>query len=107
MPDEISHGHKKKLGRQMLDNIIVNTVIPMLFTYAHYYKDNEFKAKLIQWLEDIPAEHNNITAGFEQLGLINRKAFDSQAYIELKTHYCERKRCLDCGIGNAVLRKIK
>ena len=105
--DEISPGREKKLGRQMLDNIIVNTVIPMMFTYAHYHKDNGLKSKLIQWLEDTLAEHNSITAGFEKLGLLNRNAFDSQAYIELKTHYCEKKRCLDCGIGNSILRKIK
>ena len=34
----------------------------------------------------------------------NKNAFDSQALIELKNEYCSKKRCLECGVGNAVLK---
>jgi len=47
---------------------------------------------------------NSITAGFQKLGIENRNAFDSQALIELKNEYCDKKRCLDCSVGNSLLK---
>lgn len=31
-------------------------------------------------------------------------AFNTQALIGLKTSYCDKKRCLNCRIGNYLLR---
>ncbi len=95
---------KKKLGAAMIDNIIINTIVPVLFSYGSYYKEQQYKDKALQWLEGIAAEVNRITKGFLQLGIENKNAFDSQALIELKNEYCSKKRCLDCGIGNALLK---
>jgi hypothetical protein len=55
----------------------------------------------------VAAEKNHITEGFVQCGIDNKNAFDSQALIELKNSYCDQKRCLDCAIGNALLKKIQ
>ena len=103
--DDTSAFKKKKLGDQMIDNIIINTVVPMLFAYGHYHNENVYKDKALQWLEDIKAEKNSITKGFESLLVENKTAFDSQALIQLKNEYCNKKRCLDCSIGNKLLRK--
>lgn len=95
---------RKKMGNDMVDNIIINTVVPVLFYYGSYHKDEKYKQKALQWLELLEAENNNITKGFEGLGIENKTAFDSQALIELKNEYCNNKRCLECGIGNAILK---
>ena len=95
---------KKKLGADMIDNIIINTIVPVLFSYGSYYKEQQYKDKALHWLGGITAEVNRITKGFLQLGIENKNAFDSQALIELKNEYCSKKRCLDCGIGNALLK---
>ena len=42
--------------------------------------------------------------GFLKLCIENKNTFDSQALIELKNEYCNKKRCLDCSIGNAILK---
>ncbi len=102
--DDPSAYKKKKLGAAMIDNIIINTVVPVLFAYGNYHTEDKYKEKALQWLEETAAENNNITRGFQQLGVENRSAFDSQALIELKNEYCDRKRCLECGVGNAVLK---
>ena len=60
--------------------------------------------KAINWLTEISPEHNRITGGFEILGVENNSAFDSQALLELKKEYCDEKRCLDCAVGNALLK---
>jgi len=95
---------KKKLGTTMIDNIIINTIAPVLFAYGNYQDENIYKEKALKWLEKTVAESNSITKGFQQLGIENKTAFDSQALIELKNEYCNKKMCLDCGVGNAILK---
>jgi hypothetical protein len=105
--DEKSEFKIKRLGVQMINNILINTVVPIVFCYGLHHNDELYKEKAIQWLEEIPPEKNNITKGFEHLGYSNKKAFDSQAFIQLKNHYCERKQCLECAIGVSLLKKTQ
>jgi hypothetical protein len=58
----------------------------------------------MKWLEQTCSEQNAITKGFHRLGVENKNAFDSQALIELRNEYCSKKRCLDCAVGNAILK---
>ncbi len=95
---------KKKLGEQMIDNILINTVVPLVFAYGHYQHENVYKEKALQWMEQVKAEQNTITRGFAALKVSNKAAFDSQALIQLKNEYCSKKRCLDCSIGNKLIR---
>lgn len=103
--DETTAFKKKKLGDEMISNILINTVVPVLFAYGHYHGENSYKDKALQWLEDIKAEKNSITKGFESLQVENKTAFDSQALIQLKNEYCNKKRCLDCSVGSKLIRK--
>ncbi len=105
MLEEPSAFLPKKVGIAMIDNIVINTIVPLLFAYGHYHKQDQFKQKAMQWLEETGSEKNSITEGFKKLALLNNSALDSQAFIELKTQYCDAKRCLDCSVGNALLRK--
>jgi hypothetical protein len=102
--DETSSFKKKKLGDAMIDNIIINTVCPVLFAYGNYHNEVKYKQKALNWLEEIAAESNSITAGFKKLGIENKSGYDSQALIELKNEYCTKKRCLECSVGNFLLK---
>ena len=88
----------------MIENILINTIIPVLFAYGHLHNENVYKDKALQWLEQVTAEKNTITKGFSALHVINKTAFDSQALIQLKNEYCNIKRCLDCSVGNKLMR---
>ncbi len=100
-----SSAHKpKKLGAVMTDTIIINTIVPVLFAYGNYHQDQRYKEKALRWLEATKTEKNTITRGFAALGVENNNGFDSQALIELKNEYCNRKRCLDCSVGNSLLK---
>jgi len=103
--DEESGYKKKQLGSQMVNNIIINTVIPVIFSYGLYYNDESYKAKSVQWLEEISPEKNMITKGFESLHFSNKNAFDSQSFLQLKNEYCNKKLCLSCAIGNSLLKR--
>ncbi len=103
--DEESDFKIKRLGKQMIENILINTIVPIVFCYGLHHDDEFYKEKAIKWLEEISPEKNSITKGFEQLGYSNKNAFDSQAFIQLKNHYCNDKLCLECAIGNSLLKK--
>jgi hypothetical protein len=102
--DETTPFKKKKLGEQMVQNICINTIIPLLYAYGNINNNEKFKSKALQWLEMLAAEKNAITKGFQQLGVENKSAFDSQALIQLKNEYCNYKLCLQCAVGNQVLK---
>jgi hypothetical protein len=105
--DEATDYHPKKLGRQMVDNIIINTIIPVLFAYGLYTKDEAIKTKAILWLTNLGPEQNTITRNWVKYGVKNYNALDAQALIELKNNYCQYHKCLDCAIGNAILKRGK
>ena len=102
--DEMSAFKKKNLGEQMINNVLINTIVPVLFCYGLYHNEQQYKDKAITWLEEISAEKNNITKGFEALKFSNRNSFDSQSFIQLKNEYCNNRRCLECSIGNSILK---
>lgn len=102
--DEPAVFQPKHLGKQMAENILINTVIPVLFAYGSYSKEESYKEKAIKWLYELPPEQNQITKQWQRLCIPNRSALDSQALIELTNHYCNFKRCLDCAVGNRILK---
>ena len=103
--DEETDYKKKTLGQQMVNNIIINTVVPVLYAFGLHHSDVQLKEKAVAWLEKISPEKNRITEGFEHLNFTNKNAFDSQALIQLKNEYCNKKLCLHCAVGNALLKR--
>ena len=93
----------KKLGVQSVNSILINTVVPFLFSYASHKNDDELKDKALQILEQIPSERNSIVTNWQNIGLSSTSAYDSQALIQLKKQYCDEKKCLRCRIGHKVL----
>ena len=102
--DEPGDYHPKQLGNQMVDNIIINTVIPILFAYGNIHGNEAIKERALQYLENIKPEKNAITQKWTNYGVKNKSALDSQALIELKNNYCNNLNCLKCAVGNALLR---
>lgn len=102
--DEPSGYKKKNTGVQMINNILINTIVPLLFAYGLHNNDQQCKDKAIAWLESISSEKNVITKGFETLQFPHKSSFDSQSYIQLKNEYCNNKRCLECSIGNSLFK---
>lgn len=102
--DDESVFTEKKIGKGMIDNIIINTIIPLLFSYGNFHQQQELKDRAVHWLYLVESEDNRITRQFTSLGVENRHAADSQALTHLSQHYCDQKLCLSCAIGNAVLK---
>jgi hypothetical protein len=95
--------HIKRLGSESVNGILINTVVPFFFSYAHKKKTDELKDRALQILEQIPFERNSIISGWKEIGIMSDSAFDSQALLQLKKQYCDEKKCLRCRIGHKVL----
>lgn len=93
----------KQIGINTIRVLLINTVIPFLFAYGKYRNDLLLQERAIQFLEQLPTEHNSIIEQWQQYGILAESAFDSQALLFLKKQYCDHKKCLQCRIGHTVL----
>ena len=94
----------KKMSVSSKDVIIINTAIPMLFAYGKHKGNAELCAKAFSLYEQLKAEDNHIVTMWKECGLEVSDAGDSQALIQLKKEYCDKKDCLRCRIGFEYLR---
>ncbi len=94
----------KKLGQASVENILINTVCVFLFAFGKTNQSEPYISKAVKILENLPCENNFIISSFITAGIKVGSAGSSQAIIELKNNYCDRKRCLECGIGNKLLK---
>jgi hypothetical protein len=101
---QLSPLRSKKLGYEGIRNIAINTIVPILFLYGRKTQLECFCEKAIQLLEDLESEQNNVTRIFKSNGLEIRNAKESQALVQLKRNYCEKKQCLSCQIGYHILK---
>ncbi|MCR4853712.1 MAG: DUF2851 family protein [Prevotella sp.] len=98
---------EKHLAAGSIDLIIINTVVPMLFAYGRTHSKDLLCDRSFDLLEQLRAENNHITRMWQQCGLEVRSAGDSQALIQLKRMYCDRRDCLRCRIGYEYLKRDK
>lgn len=93
----------KALSQTSIDTLIINTAIPLRHAYATYRGDIDTLTENIELLQQLPPENNTITRLFENGGLKADNAFDTQAMIQLRREYCEKKKCIYCRIGQKML----
>jgi hypothetical protein len=99
---------KKKLaslGRSSVNNILINTVVPLLVAYGKSHDQPAYVDQALETLHTLPAEDNTITRKYEKIGMKIANAFDSQALLELYHHFCTQKKCLACSIGTTLLQR--
>ena len=96
---EVSPAQTKTLSQSTIDLLIINTIIPFLYAYGKWSKDNRLLQRANRLLEELKPENNYIVRTWKECGLEAAHAGDSQALIQLKKNYCDMKKCLYCRIG--------
>ena len=96
---------EKLLGEQSKDLIIINTVVPFLYTYGLHKADEGMCERAGRFLEELKAENNHIIRSWSDAGLPVASAADSQALIQLQKEYCDKRKCLYSRFGYEYLRK--
>ncbi|MBP5277116.1 MAG: DUF2851 family protein [Prevotella sp.] len=98
---------EKNLSHKTQDLLIINTVVPVLFAYGRAHGKERLCDRAFDILEIIKPENNYIVRMWEMCGLTVTCAGDSQALIQLKREYCDKKDCLRCRFGYEYLKVDK
>ena len=94
----------KKLTKSFIDLLIVNTIVPLKFVYEQERREVD-EEKLLKLMQQLKPEKNSIINKFTELKVEVKNTFESQSLLELKNNYCTKKLCMQCAIGNSLLRK--
>ena len=95
----------KHLSPFSINLLLINTCIPMMFAYGRHAMREELCDRAFDFLEQLKAENNHIIRMWKEVGLDVKSAGDSQALIQLKREYCDKRDCLRCRIGYEYLKR--
>ncbi len=95
---------EKRLSAHSRNLIILNTAIPMFFAYGRHHSREELCDRAFDLLEQLRPEDNHMIRTWQQCGLEVSNAGDTQALIQLKKEYCDRRDCLRCRFGYEYLK---
>jgi len=101
--DKESPKKKKQLSRSFIDLIIINTLLPIQFTY-YKNQNKEIYEDIIELSYEVAPERNAIIEKFFSFGIKSENAFSTQALLQLKNEYCNKGKCLECAIGTELLK---
>jgi len=101
-----SKSHVPAFGHASADIVIINSVVPLLVAYGKSKDDWSLVDRAVTILQQIPTEKNKIISIWKNLGYVSKNAFDSQGLIELYQNFCQRRQCLNCTIGAAILKPM-
>lgn len=96
--------NEKKLTKDFVDIVLLNAVLPLRYTY---YKNSEeaISDEILDVYRQISAEKNTVIAGWKKLKLPVENALHSQGLLFHYQNFCEKKACLQCGIGLQLMKK--
>lgn len=93
------------LGRQAVDSLIINVAVPLLHARACSRGDDAAMECALDLLASLPPEDNSPVRLFTGAGIPCADAFASQALVELRREYCEKKKCIYCRFGRRLLSR--
>ncbi len=97
--------NEKRLSPLSINLLLINTVVPILFAYGRHRGEERYCDRAFDFLEALRPENNYIIRMWQQCGLSVENAGDSQALIQLKKEYCDKKECLRCRFGYEYLKR--
>jgi hypothetical protein len=101
----ISQTRNKKIGIQSMELLIINVIVPILFTYGNERKIDKHKERAINILNEIKAEKNSIIKYWNNLNVKTKSSFETQSMLELYNEYCLKNKCLNCRIAKSLIKK--
>lgn len=102
--EKTSKASKKMLTKNFIDLLLINTILPIRFCYLSHQGKQESES-IFEMARQIASEENAIIKAFNALKPMSDSALTSQALIQLKTQYCDKNRCVECAVGNALINK--
>jgi hypothetical protein len=97
------------LGSARIDEIIVNTVIPLAFLYGRVFGRKDVREHILNIARDVPPLEENAILKKMEKQLFHGKiaistAFQQQGTIQLYKEYCLPARCPECMVGKEIAK---
>lgn len=96
-------GKVKRTGDTMINLLLINTIIPLLFLYGKETGNAAYCSRATDFLDNIKPEDNRLTREWGRIGIIACSALESQGMIHLLEAYCKNRLCLDCQFGSKLI----
>ena len=102
----ITIGKAETISNKHLNLLIINTIVPILYSYGKHRKENTLCNKAENFLHTLPGEENGIIRNWSNMGIKVNCAADTQALIQLKKEYCNKRKCIECLFTYRYLKEI-
>lgn len=102
--DKLGKARSLHIGDDTIDRLLVNVVAPFLFLYGYRKGLPQYSDRALKLLESIKPEDNRIIRQWKSLGCEPESTGHTQALLHLKKCYCDKRQCLRCAIGQAILK---
>ena len=101
-----SHSHReKRLTQSFRELVIINTLVPVKFCFQQKQGTGNDDL-LVDLMSLLPREENQIVNRYNKLRPgTAENALQSQAVLQLKKEYCDKKGCVRCALGLKLLQK--
>ena len=90
-------------GDASINVILINTVAPILFAYGKKNNIEKYCSRALSILEKLKPERNSLVTEFMKQGINPLNSADTQALIQLRKEYCDKRKCLYCKVGYQIL----
>ncbi len=94
---------REGLSKSSIDLLIINVAAPLVHARGVQLDNRRMLERAVAMLEATPAEKNSRVEPLVLAGVPCRDAFMSQALLQLRTAYCNQRKCLYCRIGHRLL----
>lgn len=105
-PSKGINGRAKSFGGSRVDILILNFVIPILYTRSILDNNEEFATRAYHFYESINAEHYTKISKWYSKDWRASTSFDSQALIQLVDENCRSIGCVGCPLAAKELLRI-
>lgn len=86
--------------------LMINAVAPLCYAYARHNDLPELADTALDLLAALPPERNSIITRWASAGITARDAAMSQALMQLRREYCDRRDCLRCRFSHRLMLNI-
>ena len=91
----------RRLGKRQADIILINALVPLVFSYGKCRDDDRFLQKAIVWLESIRPEQNFITRLWQKSNFRAVDSLQTQGMIGQYLSFCKPRRCWECRVAHS------
>lgn len=95
----------KRLGKETAQTLLINAVVPFMFFYARMQGLESLREKALRLLSELPPEKNAVIRKWNDHDMYAYDAGGTQGLLQLKTAYCDARRCLHCPIGLQLIKE--